>query len=216
VRTWLALLFIALLSACQQQPGGATTTPVASTPAGRDTAYFKPEVDALLAQIAARLATICVTRATTADGFDACIRSEFAHAFDDSGMGGKSCAFHVALGDFLDCIAIGNAFIDVRRRLSDDSPLPVGYWSGRNAMASALAASVVSRGMIACGETGELQQLTACVETWFEKQLALPVGLIDRCDLKTAAGDERQGCIAEAFMLRYLQDHAPRVGAVST
>jgi hypothetical protein len=214
MRTWLILLFAGLLAACQQ-PAGIASAPTRSSHLDTDPSYFQPEVDALLDQVAGELAGICVDRATSKERFDACIREEFAHAFDDSGVGHKSCAFHAALTDFLDCIAVGNAFIDVRHRLSDDSPVPAGYWSGRSAMADALASTVVSRGVKVCGETGGLKQLTACVETWFEKQLALPARLTERCNAK-AAGEERQGCIGEAFMLRYLQDHAPRVGAIST
>ncbi len=214
MRTGLILLCASFLAACQQ-PGGAVRAPTASMHSDAGTSYFQPEVDALLDQVAGALGGICIERTKSKSGFDACIRDEFAQAFDDSGVGDKGCAFHAALSDFLDCIAVGNAFIDVRHRLSDDSPVPAGYWSGRNAMADALASTVVSRGVKVCGATEELEVLTTCVETWFEKQLALPARLTDRCDNKAPAND-RQICIGEAFMLRYLQDHAPRVGAIST
>ncbi len=214
MRAGLILLCAGLLAACQQ-PGGVAPAPAGSTHSDRNVAYFQPEVDAVLDQVAGALGGICIDRTTSKGGFEACIRNEFAHAFDDSGVGHKGCAFHPALSDFLDCVAVGNAFIDVRHRLSDDSPLPAGYWSGRNAMAGALASTVVSRGVKVCGATEDLAVLSACVETWFEKQLALPARLTDRCDDKAPVND-RQVCIGDAFMLRYLQDHAPRVGAVST
>jgi hypothetical protein len=82
-------------------------------------------------------------------------------------------------------------------------------------MVEALVDTIVKHGIDACGAVDDAQRVRTCVETWFEKQVELPSGLTGRCDAVTTDKD-RYGCVVEAAMLRYLQDHVPRLGAIST
>jgi hypothetical protein len=50
---------------------------------------------------------------------------------------------------------------------------------------------------------------------WFEQEIALPSSLAERCE-KQSNEKHRYGCFVEGVMVRYLQDHAPRLGAMST
>jgi hypothetical protein len=214
-RIWILLLLVGFLGGCQQ-PGG---TELRSTSAARakseELHYFEPEFSALLDQVTTKLERVCAMDARHEDRLNGCIRDQFAAAFDDSGQGRRSCDFHIGVADFIGCVAVGNTFIDIRHRLDDDSPVPAQFWREEGAMINALVQTIVKHGIDACGVSSDSRQVRGCVEDWFEKQVALPSGLTGRCDQQTTDKD-RYGCIVEAVMLRYLQDHVPRLGAVNT
>lgn len=215
MRVWLIVALAALLGACQPT---ASVAPV-QEPAGPASAdsgprYFDPEVEALMSEIGEKLGRACVDRPTRI-AFDNCIRDQFAVAFDDSGLGRKSCDFHTALADFLGCVVVGNSLIDLRHRLSDDSPVPAGFWSGDSAMSDALIATIIRQGAAACDKPEASGSIEDCLNDWFERGIALPPDLASRCDA-VALERDREQCLGEAFMLRFLQDHTPRLGGIST
>jgi hypothetical protein len=210
----MACAALFLLCACQQAGNAPRPETSARSAGDGDPHYFEPEFDGLLSQMIAKLGGACASHADNPQSWDRCLRDRFAQAFDDSGQGRKACEHHSGLTDFIGCIALGNTFLDIRRRLLDTSPVPAGFWSGDGAMVDAVMDSVVRHGMVACGTSGSEPQLVACVDSWFEKQLDLPETLVARCRANAAA-DAQQGCFGEAVMLRYLQDHVPRLDAVS-
>jgi hypothetical protein len=157
----------------------------------------------------------CSAQRQSPDKINNCIRDRFADAFDDSGQGRRNCDFHTALADYLGCVAIGNTLIDLRHRMSDDTPVPAGFWSGDTAMSEALISSIVKHGLDACGASGPSDWMEGCLMSWFEQRLALPPDMADRCNARAAEG-EREKCWGEAFMLRFMRERVPRLGAVST
>jgi hypothetical protein len=214
-RIWMALMLVGLLGGCQQ-PGGDAGLQSASKP-GDDgkLRFFEPEFAALLDQVVASLEQACGPSATDEDRLNTCLRDHFAAAFDDSRQGRRSCDFHREVSEFIGCVAIGNTLIDVRHRLADDSPLPASFWKEDDAMIDALTATIVKRGIDSCGTSGGTQHIQECVMAWFEKRVDLPAALATRCENQSEDKD-RYGCFVEGVMLRYLQDHVPRLGATST
>ena len=216
MRAWVILMVAVLLGACQQpQTAGQAQPSTTASSRGTEPHYFEPEVNALMSEIGTRLGGACMVQIQTKDKFNACLRDEFSAAFDDSGMGRKNCNFHTSVADFFSCIAVGNTLLDLRHRLSDDSPVPAGFWSGDSAMSGAIIDTVIKKGADACGTSSTPDNLTDCIETWFEQRLDLPEALTQRCATSAPAAN-RQKCLGEAFMLRYMQDHAPRLGSTST
>ena len=217
MRAWMIVALACFVGACQQAGNQGVSATQSSRAAGSDSErhYFDPEIDALMSEIGRNLARACFPHAQDEQAFEECIRDQFSAAFDDSGQGRTSCDFHAALGDFLGCVTVGNSLIDLRHRLADDSPVPAGFWSGDKAMSDALTRTIIRRGTDACAASFEGAQLTDCLNDWFERRLALPTSLTDRCNAN-ASGDDRQRCMGEAFLLHFLQDHVPRLGATST
>src|SRR5690348_9583909 len=119
----LSVIIAALLLAACQQTGPSTTAQgnAAEHPHLR---FCWSAFAALQHEMLASLAEACRTRASETTLFDRCLRERIASAFDDSGEGRVNCAFHTGFGDFVDCIAMGNTFIDLRHRMTDTSPLP--------------------------------------------------------------------------------------------
>jgi hypothetical protein len=214
-RIWMALMLVGLLGGCQQ-PGGDAGLRAASKP-GDDgkLRFFEPEFAALLDQVVENLEQACGPSATDEDRLNACLRDHFAAAFDDSRQGRRSCDFHREVSDYIGCVAIGNTLIDVRHRLADDSPLPASFWKQDDAMIDALTETIVKRGIDSCGISGDAGKIQECVMSWFEKRVDLPASLATRCENQSEDKD-RYGCFVEGVMLRYLQDHVPRLGATST
>jgi hypothetical protein len=215
VRIWTAFALLLLLSACQQAGG---VRPETTVNAGNGSAmhYFEPEFDSMFTELGNKLERACVGRAVDTESLQACIRDQFAQAFDDSGQGRGECDHHSGVAEFMTCVAIGNTFIDVRRRLSDTSPLPSGFWTGESSMSEAVVDSIARRGIDACDESDDSEQVALCVENWFEDRLDLPAELTARCEAGAMDDEKRHACLGEAIMLRYMQDHVMRVDAVST
>lgn len=213
-RISIALVLAGLLAGCQQPSENAGVQSPAQGGEGK-LRFFEPEFAALLNQAVDNLGQACARSATDDDRLNACLRDRFAAAFDDSRQGRRSCDFHAEVADFIGCIAIGNTLIDVRHRLSDDTPVPAGFWREEDAMIDALTETIVKRGVDACGISPEDAQVRECVMDWFEKRVDLPASLSVRCEGQ-AADKDRYVCFVEGVMLRYLQDHVPRLGAVST
>ena len=222
MRYWMILLAALLLAACQQTGAGDKARLASGdTEAGgkRSLRYFEPEFVDLRAQMIDKLFSACMTHVSATDVMNKCLRDRFASAFDDSHLGRKNCDYHTELGDFIGCVAIGNTFIDVRRRLADNSPVPSGYWSGGHAMVDAVIQSMVARGTESCGKEGSTAEQTTCFDRWYEDRLQLPENLIDRCpEAAPGSGSERtdrEGCLIEAIIIRFMQDHIPRLDAIS-
>jgi hypothetical protein len=235
LRLWLAILMLCGLAACAQmgggqpggpgggRPGGGQTGGAAATPsvakadaaANKGFRFFAPEFEGLVQDMGGKLVVACGGFGRSGARLENCMRDRFAAAFDDSGQGRSECQFHTVLTDYIGCVAIGNTFIDIRRRLADASPLPGGFWTGSGAMTDALVKSIVGRGLAACGDSGASQAVEDCVDSWFEKSLDLPAGMTARCPAP-GAGSLREGCLAEATMVRYMQEHVARLDAVST
>lgn len=213
-RIRIALLLAGLLAGCQQPSGDVGFQSPANGDDGR-LRFFEPEFSALLDQAVENLGQACAPSATGDRRLNACLRDHFAAAFDDSREGRRSCDFHSEVSDFIGCVAIGNTLIDVRHRLADDSPVPSGFWREEGAMIDALTETIVRRGVDACGHSAEDKQVRACVMAWFEKRVELPASLSARCEDQSEDKD-RYGCFVEGVMLRYMQDHVPRLGAIST
>ena len=209
----LLVIFAALMLAACQQPG--PTTPMAAKDADhkhRPLRFFETEFTALQNQMLVNLADACQARASEATQFDRCLRERVALAFDDSGEGRTHCAFHTTFGEFLDCVATGNTFIDVMRRMTDTSPLPTGFWDGGDAMVQALSRSIVSKGVANCRSEVASPTLNHCIDQWFEDRLALASSLTQRCP--SDADEARTTCLVEAVMIRFMQDHVPRLSAI--
>jgi hypothetical protein len=214
-RIGIALMLAGLLGGCQQ-PGGAEGPQSAARVEGEGKLrFFEPEFTALLNQVVENLEQACTSSATDAGRLNGCLRDRFVAAFDDSREGRQNCGFHTEVSDFIGCVAIGNTLIDLRRRLADTSPLPATFWRKEDAMVEALSQSIVTRGIDNCGTAGGKTRLESCIIDWFERQVELPQTLSVRCDGQSEERD-RLGCVIEGVMLRYLQDHVPRLGAMST
>jgi len=216
MRVWIILALVGLLCGCQQ-PGasGGLQSQSAARQAGEDELrFFEPEFSALIDQVVTKLEDVCSREAAGREGMEGCVRDEFASAFDDSKQGRKNCAFLDSVAEYIGCVAVGNTFIDIRHRLSDDSPVPAGFWREKQAMVDALVDTMAEKGVDVCG-VSDSDRVLACVMEWFSERVALPGSLTERCDAQDDA-DDRYGCIVEAVMLRYLQDHVPRLGAVNT
>jgi hypothetical protein len=211
----IALLLAGSLSACQQPGGNAGPQSAASADDDGKLRFFEPEFAALLDEVVEHLEQACWSSASDRTRLNGCLREHFASAFDDSRQGQRNCEFHSEVSDFIGCVAIGNTLIDMRHRLSDDSPLPASFWREEDVMIESLTESIVKRGIDTCGITGTKERIEACVMAWFEKQVDLPTRLATRCESQT---DEkaRYSCFVEGVMVRYLQDHVPRLGATST
>jgi hypothetical protein len=162
----LPVIFAALMLAACQQAGSTVAT---RTDHGQQSLrFFEPEFAALQNQMLMSLADACQTRSTAVALFDRCLRERVSAAFDDSGEGRKNCAFHTGFGEFLDCVAMGNTFIDVMRRMTDTSPLPTEFWNGGDAMIRALSRSIVSKGVANCRSEATAPTLNRCIDHWFE------------------------------------------------
>ena len=209
-----ALLLAALLGGCQQA-GPQSATQSAAVPGDSELRFFEPEFSALLDQVVENLGQACALSATDGARLNTCLRDHFAEAFDDSRQGRRYCDFHTDVSDFIGCVAIGNTLIDVRHRLADDTPVPAAYWREEGAMIDALTETIVRRGVDRCGVSADSAAVRECVMIWFEQQVDLPANLADRCEAESDEKD-RYGCFVEGVMLRYLQDHVQRLGAIST
>jgi hypothetical protein len=218
MRILWVILAVLLLSACQQPgqdaaggtAGHATATSADPSPPGYR--FFEAEFTTLKNEMLISLADACQARAGEIDLFDRCLRERVASAFDDSGEGRTHCAFHSAFGEFVDCVAMGNTFIDLRRRMTDTSPLPEGFWNGGKDMIRALSRSIVSKGVANCRSQTTDPTLNSCVDRWFEEHLELAPDLTRRCPPDT--NESRTACLVEAVMIRYMQDHVPRLSAI--
>jgi hypothetical protein len=207
----LSLILAALiLAACQQS--GDTVSPASDAKDHRALRYFEPEFQALQNQMLLNLADACQSRAAVAASFDRCLREHVATAFDDSGEGRIQCAFHEQFGAFLDCVAMGNTFIDMMRRMTDTSPVPTGFWTGGEIMIRTLSRSIVSKGVANCRSEAAQSSLGDCIDRWFEDRLDLATTLTRRCP--SGPDDARKSCLVEAVMIRYMQDHVPRLSAI--
>jgi hypothetical protein len=213
-RLWTILLLAALLAGCQQA-GGPSGTRSASMRNDEKLRFFEPEFTAVLDQVVENLGHACAPSATNEDRLNACLREHFAEAFDDSRQGRRACDFHVDVSDYIGCVAVGNTLIDIRHRLADDSPVPAAFWREEDAMIDALGETIIDRGVDRCGVSGGTDRVEACVMSWFEDEIDLPTSLAERCE-KQSNDKDRYGCFVEGVMVRYLQDHAPRLGAMST
>ena len=213
-RLLMALTLAGLLAGCQQ-PGGASQQSASHAGEGQELRFFEPEFATLLNQAIDHLGETCAPSATDEDRLNACLRDHFAAAFDDSREGRRSCAFHVDVSDYIGCIAIGNTLIDLRRRLADDTPLPANFWREDDAMVDAMAKTIARQGIEACGMSEGDARIRACVMDWFAKEIDLPADMTSRCVGQSVEAD-RYSCIIEGIMVRYLQDHVPRLGAIST
>jgi len=207
MRILSVIIAVLILAGCQQT--GPATTAQEAAPHLR---FFEPEFAALQNEMLANLAEACRTRAAETTAFDRCLREHVATAFDDSGEGRVHCASRAGFGDFVDCIAMGNTFIDLRRRMTDTSPLPDGFWKGGDAMVRALSSSIVSKGVANCRNAATGPTLNNCIDHWFEDHLALAAALTDRCPPEK--DDSRTACLVEAVMIRFMQDHVPRLSAI--
>jgi hypothetical protein len=210
----LALALAGLLAGCQQTGGAAPQSASESRDDGR-LRFFEPEFATLLDQVVDHLSEACGPSAADEARLNTCLRDHFAQAFDDSREGRRSCAFHADVSAYVGCIAIGNTLIDLRHRLADDTPLPANFWREDAAMIDALTDTIVKRGIDACGVSGSNERIQACVLDWFSKQIDLPPDMTARCADQSEEKD-RYSCIIEGTMVRYLQDHVPRLGAIST
>ncbi len=209
----VAVIIATLMLAACQQTGPTSASKTADAEPGRQAfRFFEPEFAALQNQMLVSLADACQTRAADASLFDHCLRERVATAFDDSGEGRKQCAFHTGFGDFLDCIAMGNTFIDVMRRMTDDEPLPTGFWKGGDVMVRTLSRSIVSKGVANCSNQTSGPTLNRCIDRWFEDRLALASDLTRRCP--PGEDQSRTACLVEAVMVRFMQDHVPRLSAI--
>jgi hypothetical protein len=209
----VSLLFAGLmLAACQQAGLTATSDAKSGDSSHRALRFFEPEFSALQNQMLLSLADACQSRAVEVVLFDRCLRDRVATAFDDSGEGRSHCAFHAGFGEFLDCVAMGNTFIDVMRRMTDTAPVPTGFWTGGDAMIRALSRSIVSKGLASCRSEASEPTLNRCIDSWFEEHLGLASALTQRCP--SGADDARQACLVEAVMIRFMQDHVPRLSAI--
>jgi hypothetical protein len=211
----IALLLAGSVSGCQQPGGDANPQSAARHEDDGKLRFFEPEFSALLEEVVAQLERACWSSSSDEDRLNGCLRENFAAAFDDSRQGQRACDFHPEVSDFIGCVAIGNTLIDMRHRLSDDSPLPAAFWREEEVMIDTLTESIVKRGIDSCGISGAKERVEACVMAWFEKQVDLPTPLAARCESQTVDRD-RYSCIVEGVMVRYLQDHVPRLGATST
>jgi hypothetical protein len=211
----LSLIFAALILAACQPAGPASPTASNADRSDKDhqpLRFFEPEFVSLQNQMLVSLADACQSRAAVAASFDRCLRERVTTAFDDSGEGRIHCAFHEEFGDFLDCMAMGNTFIDVMRRMTDTAPLPTGFWTGGDAMIRALSRTIVSKGVANCRSEATESTLGRCIDHWFEDRLALTATLTRRCP--PDEDDGRKACLVEAVMIRFMQDHVPRLSAI--
>jgi hypothetical protein len=213
-RIALALGLIGLLAGCQQ-PGGTAPHSASTAHGDNQLRFFEPEFAGLLDQVVNHLGEACSSSATDDARLNACLRDHFAAAFDDSREGRRSCAFHADVSDYIGCIAIGNTLIDLRHRLADNTPLPDNFWRDDDAKIDALTDTIVKHGIDACGISGTDERIQTCVLDWFSKQIDLPPEMTARCEGQTDEKD-RYSCVVEGTMVRYLQDHVPRLGAIST
>jgi hypothetical protein len=210
----VCLLLMALLLAGCQQAGSAA--PDAGDELARDREhhalrFFEPEFAALQKQMLVNLVDACVSHAEATVLFDRCLRERVANAFDDSGEGRKQCAFHAEFGEFVDCVAMGNTFLDVMHRMTDTEAPPAGFWSGDDAMVRALSRSIVSNGVANCRSAADGPALNRCIDGWFEDHLQLSADLTRRCPEEAEA---RSACLVEAVMIRFMRDHVPRLTAI--
>jgi hypothetical protein len=210
MRILWAIVAALLLTACQQ--AGPNATASNPDPSHQGYRFFAAEFAALQNEMLVSLADACQTRAGEADLFDRCLREHVAGAFDDSGEGRTHCAFHAGFGEFVDCVAMGNTFIDLMRRMTDTAPVPDGFWNGGESMIRALSRSIVSKGVANCRSEVSGPTLNRCIDRWFEEHLGLAPDLTSRCPPDT--DDARTACLVEAMMIRYLQDHVPRLSAI--
>jgi hypothetical protein len=209
----LSVIIAALiLAACQQTGPSTAAQGNAADRTHQPLRFFEPEFAALQNQMLIGLAEACRTRASEATLFDHCLRERVSSAFDDSGEGRVQCAFHTGFGDFVDCIAMGNTFIDLMHRMTDTSPLPNGFWKGGDAMVRTLSSSIVSKGVANCRAEATAPTLNLCIDHWFEEHLALASSLTERCPPEK--DEARTSCLVEAVMIRFMQDHVPRLSAI--
>ena len=210
MRMVIILLAALFLAACQQAGGNAPA--LAKDPNKPESLrFFEPELVALQNQLVVNLAEACQAQANAGQQFDRCLRERVSAAFDDSGEGSKNCAFHTAFLEFLDCVALGNTLIDVMRRITDTTPLPAGFWSDGDTMFKTLSRSIIKRGVANC-EQADSKALGTCIDRWFEDRMQLTATLTARCP-SDAPGD-RNACLFEAVMIRFMQDHVPRLSAI--
>jgi len=209
---WIALLSAFLLAGCQQ-PGGGTGVQSA-TANGEEPRFFESEFDEVLDQALGGLVKACMPT-TDEDRLNNCLRDHFADAFDDSRQGRHECDFYREVAEYMGCVAFGNTLLEIRHRLSDDSPVPAAFWREDEARIDALTKTIVDQGIDHCGTSGGTDELKTCVMTWFEKELALPSRMAERCE-KQSDEKDRYVCFIEGVMIQYMQDHVSRLGAVST
>jgi hypothetical protein len=205
----LPLILAALVLAGCQQAGPAAPAPEAGKKALR---FFEPEFAALQNQMLLGLADACQTHAAVAAQFDRCLRERVTAAFDDSGEGRTHCASRADFGEYLDCVATGNTFIDIMRRMTDTAPLPADFWNGGETMIQTLSRSIVSKGVANCPDEATAPALGQCIDRWFEDHLALASSFTKRCP--TDPDENRKVCLVEAVMVRFMQDHVPRLTAI--
>lgn len=201
-----------MLAACQQAGPAKPVSDKIETGKPQALRFFEPEFAALQKQMLIGLAEACQTHSAVAAQFDRCLRERVSLAFDDSGEGRTQCAFHVGFGEFLDCVATGNTFIDIMRRMTDTAPLPDGFWKGGETMIRTLSRSIVSKGLANCRKESTGPTLGRCIDRWFEDHLALAPNLTKRCP--PDEDDNRKACLVEAVMIRYMRDHVPRLTAI--
>ncbi|WP_395019974.1 hypothetical protein [Dongia sp.] len=210
---WIICVSAVLLAGCQQ-PGGGTGIQSA-TAKGEERRFFEPEFDAVLDQVLVDLIRACTPSSADEDRLNACLRGHFAEAFDDSRQGRRECDYHSEVAKFMGCVAFGNTLLEIRHRLSDDSPVPSAFWREDEAMIEALTNTIVARGIDHCGLSNGGDQLESCVMSWFEQELDLPDTLARRCEDQSDEKD-RYICFIEGVMVQYMQDHVARLGAINT
>jgi hypothetical protein len=228
---WFALVGLLLLAACQQPQatgtGAGTGTsgpgeptlgaalndlpPDWSTKDGGSTSkYFKKEQEAAGKRVAAALVTACYEHIGDSGALDRCLRDGVVDAFDESGQGRSKCRSLTDLDPFSDCIIIGNAAVDLLQRFDADASLDEELWVGRRSLAAIMSKRVISAAIMACGSAKTETAAEDCAVDWYQTKLALPESLAKKCGEDLRAED-RTGCMTEASILRFVEEHTKRI-----
>jgi hypothetical protein len=225
---WFFVFGFLFLAACQQAPGGGKAQPTASSldaendklpddwsteGAGTKSKYFAAEQEDIGKRMAAGLFGNCYKHAGDEAALDGCLREGLVDAFDDSGQGRRNCKSLSDLDAFTDCVILGNAAVDMLRRMDSKVELEPADWSGRRAFADAMGKVVVTAGIMACGDAKTEASAEICLFDWLETKLAVPEKLARKCSADLVAR-ERGGCLGQATIIRFMQEHIARIPGI--
>jgi len=226
---WVFVFGLLFLAACQQAPATGTAHSAAAnsssgysdlpedwSPSGnvKESKYFAAEQNDVSKRLAAGLFGGCYRYAGDNTAMDRCLRKGLIDAFDDSGQGRRNCKSLSALDAFTDCVVLGNAAVEMLRRMDSKVQIDPADWAGRRSLADVMGKVAVTSGIMACGDAKTESTADKCLFDWYQDKLAVPETLARKCNADLSPHD-RGACLGEASIIRYMQDHVARLPGTS-